>query len=106
MEKKPEPKKDKSPRVGTVTLTRFELFEKFKELKSKVYETILKNDEKGFTEFTKKFYEDEGDANSCVITAMLLTYCHGMLDSVLLRKSADNLNKVFGDKDSDACPTA
>jgi hypothetical protein len=56
MEKKTEPKKDKSPKVGTVTLTRFELFEKFKELKSKVYDTILKNDEKGFQEFTKKFY--------------------------------------------------
>ena len=96
----------KNEKVGTVTLTRFELFEKFKELKSKVYETILKNDEKGFQEFTKKFYDDEGDANSCVITAMLLTYCHGMLDSVLLRQSAENINKVFGDKDSDTCPTA
>jgi hypothetical protein len=106
MEKKTEPKKDKSPKVGTVTLTRYELFEKFKELKSKVYDTILRNDEKGFKEFTKKFYEDEGDANSCVITAMLLTYCHGMLDSLLLAKAGDNLNKVFGDKDSNKCNTA
>jgi hypothetical protein len=42
-----------------VTLTRHELFDKFKELKSKVYETILKNDEKGFKEFSKKFYSAE-----------------------------------------------
>jgi deoxyhypusine synthase len=93
-------------KIGNVSLTRRELFEKFKELKSKVYETILRQDKKGFERFTKEFYKEEGDANSCIITSMLVAYCEGMVDSLHLNIAVANFKKVFGGKDSCKCNSA